>query len=146
MTPRKSVELSLGEQVLELADRLRATFAAAVAAEGLTFTEGRLLRIALRCSEQAEITDALGLAPPNVSALLTKLERRGLVTRTSSRSDRRHRGVQVTADGVAALRRVFDRLDASSPLMTVLDLDERVVLEDIVTRLLAAPSGESAPG
>lgn len=128
---------SLGENLLELADRLRETYTRAVAAEGLTFMEGRLLRLVLRTSDQADVVAALRIAPSSVSAMLTKLERLGYVTREPSTGDRRHRRLAVTPTGDSALRRVFERLDRSSPIVTELDDAELGQFKGLVDRLLA---------
>ena len=140
MSDGKPRDRSLGEYLLELAEHLREAFTAAVAGEGLTYMEGRVLRVALRRPDRAEIVAETRIAAPSVSLILAKLEASGLVERRTSDGDRRQRRVLVTPKGREALGRIFAHLDARSPLMTALgpaELDEMLVL---VKKVLAAPA------
>jgi DNA-binding MarR family transcriptional regulator len=126
----------LGELVLAVADELREVFTRAAAAEGLTFMEGRALRLAFLHGRQAALVDVLGVAPSRVSTMLGTLERRGLVARHTANGDRRHRTLEVTAAGHDALLRVLARLDERSPLMTALSDADRATLQTLLGRLL----------
>lgn len=128
--------LTLGESLLSAAELLREVFNRATAAEGLSFAEGRALRLALVHGEQAVVIALLGVAPSRMSEILRVLERRGFVSRTTSAGDRRHRHIAVTAAGHECLSRIFAHLDAHSPLMTALSSAERDSLHDLLTRLL----------
>lgn len=130
---------TLGETLLAAADVLRDVFHRATAAEGLSLAEGRALRLALVHGEQALVIDALGVSPSRMSEILRTLERRGFVAKTKSNGDRRHRNLEVTAAGRATLTRIFDHLDAHSPLMTSLAGDERQTLHDLLVRILPPP-------
>lgn len=129
---------SLGEKYLALAEILTTTFTRAARAEGLTFMEGRLLRLAAHVGEQSLIVDSLGVAPSRVSALLRSLERQGLVARSTARGDKRHRDVVLTPAGQDAATRIMGHLDARSPLMTQLSEPERVELEALLDAMLAS--------
>lgn len=135
MTSPQPVQ-SLGEKYLALAEVLTTTFTRATSAEGLTFMEGRLLRLAAHVGEQSLIVDSLGVAPSRVSALLRSLERQGLVARSTARGDKRHRDVVLTPAGQGAAERIMGHLDALSPLMTRLDEPERIQLEGLLDAML----------
>lgn len=137
---------SLGEDLLELSERLRALFGRAAAAEGLTYMEARTLRTALRFRHQSELVAALRVAPSNASATLRSLERRGLISRPVRRGDRRHRLVEITTEGQRALERLFARLDATSPLVTSLSAHQAVSLRKIVTHLIERLEPPDQPG
>lgn len=137
---------SLGEDLLELSERLRALFARAASAEGLTYMEARTLRTALRFGHQTDLVAALRVAPSNASATLRALERRGLIARPVRRGDRRHRLVEITVDGQRVLERLFARLDATSPLVTSLSAEQAANLRSIVTHLLERLDPPDAPG
>jgi DNA-binding MarR family transcriptional regulator len=131
----------LGELLLAVAERMRVVFTRAAAGEGLTFMEGRALRLVVLHGRQSALGEVLGVAPSRISAMVRTLERRGFVVRRRSTGDRRHRDLVVTADGTAALMRIIGRLDEQSPLMTSLSDCERTTLQ----RLLATMLGDSSP-
>lgn len=132
---------TIGEMYLDIAEELRSAFTRAAAAEGLTFMEGRALRLVASHSEQSQLNEVLGTAPSQVSALLNKLERRGFVVRTASRGDKRHRHVQLTADGGAALDRLEAHLEVHSPLLHALTEEERATLRTLLRKLRPDPAG-----
>ena len=136
-TPRRTI----GEMVLDVAEELRGAFTRSAAAEGLTFMEGRTLRLVASHSEQSQLNEVLGTAPSQVSALLNKLERRGFVVRKASRGDKRHRRVDLTAEGGAALDRLEAQLEVHSPLLHALTEEERATLRTILGKLHPDSSG-----
>jgi len=132
---RGTVEPSVGELVLELADQLRQMFIDGCAELGLTFMETRTLRYAARERDQSAIIDSLGLAPTTVSALLGTLERKGLLTRSRSRGDYRRRVVELTVAGRAAVDQLDAYLERRSPLIRSLDENQFETLRSILLRL-----------
>jgi DNA-binding MarR family transcriptional regulator len=73
---------------------------AAWRATGITFSQRRLLR-QLREGPRAagEVASSLGISPPALTRQLTRLEERGVVSRTTDTSDRRKVIVDLTAEG-----------------------------------------------
>lgn len=61
---------------------------------------------------QADIAVALGIKTPNVVAMLNGLERRGLVTRTVSSTDKRRHELALTSEGGRLLARLHKLADA----------------------------------
>lgn len=114
-----ALQKAAGQLSREVADLLRPA--------GLTPPQYNVLRIlrgargaALTCGE---IGERLITRVPDVTRLLDRLERRGLVHRSRSSSDRRVATVEITSSGVATLapldaamaalhRRQFERLSA----------------------------------
>ena len=133
---------TVGEMFLEVADDMRVAFTRAAAAEGLTYTEARTLRLASFLDEQASFTRALGVPQTRVSALLRRLEEAGLIRRKVARGDNRARVVVLTDAGDAALVRLNEGLEATSPLLRHLD-DER--LDVLRTMLLEMLDDRDAP-
>ncbi len=132
---RPTLARTIGEMYLDVADDLRGAFTRSAAAEGLTFMEGRTLRLVASHSEQSQLNDVLGTAPSQVSALLNKLERQGFVVRTASRGDKRHRHVRLTPEGEAALERLEAHLEVHSPLLHALTEEDRATLRAILVKL-----------
>ncbi len=127
---------TVGEMFLEVADEMRAAFTRAAAAEGLTYTEARTLRLASFHDEQARFTRALGVPQTRVSALLRRLDEAGLIRRSVARGDNRARVVALTRAGEDALERLNERLEVTSPLLRHLD-DERLdVLRTMLLEML----------
>lgn len=83
---------------------------AAWRATGITFGQRRLLR-QLREGPRAagEVAASLGISAPTLTRQLTRLEERGVVSRTTDTSDRRKVIVDLTAEGKRVLTgyRVF---------------------------------------
>ncbi len=80
---------------------IRARFAEAMRAHGLTFAQVMLMkhlrgqgRLTVR-----ELADALEVTPANVTGIVDRLEREGLVTRARSGEDRRVVFVRLTENG-----------------------------------------------
>lgn len=137
--PVWSEERTLGERMLDLADRLQTLFADAAAELGLTPQEARLLRLVAVGVPSRRLAELLGCDAPRLAVLLRTLERAGLVVRSVSRSDRRVRDVTTTPAGLATAERLTGRLHETSPLMTRLDRADRVTLAALLDRTLETP-------
>ncbi|MFI8792464.1 MarR family winged helix-turn-helix transcriptional regulator [Streptomyces sp. NPDC055105] len=93
----------------------------------------------------SELASDLGLAPASVTGRLDGLERRGLVVRTPSRTDRRRVDVELTEAGRAIWRKAMDRLGGEEHrVLGALDVKERRQLSDLLRRVMVA--AESGPG
>ena len=84
---------------------IRGLFAEAMSAHGLTFAQWMLMKqVRARGRLTArELADALDVTPANVTGILDRLEREGLVTRARSGDDRRVVFVRLTDEGHARL-------------------------------------------
>lgn len=89
-------------------------------------------------SPQQELGEALGVDANMVVLVLNELEERGYVQRQRDSRDRRRHQVQITADGITALKRTEPAQRAiSDEVLRALDADERATLADLLSRALA---------
>src|SRR6266567_9275610 len=126
---RLAGSVSLADQawalLLQVAfERVHAHFAAAVAELDLAPMQAKALHelnveppISMR-----ELADRLKSDPSNVTGLIDRLEARGLVERRPDPSDRRVKGLALTAAGAGMRERLFARLYSAPPSVT--DLPE----------------------
>ena len=92
----------------------------------------------------SELASDLGLAPASVTGRLDGLERRGLVVRTPSRTDRRRVDVELTDAGRAIWREALDTLGGEEHrVLGALSTKERRLLSDLLRRVMV--TAESAP-
>jgi DNA-binding MarR family transcriptional regulator len=115
VTPEPSAR-DVGEAILNAAARLTDLLGSACADEGVSPTQARLMRTLAEDVPQGRLAELLALDPARVSALTGDLERRGLVERVPSHSDRRRRHARLTPQGAAVVQRIGARLAAESPL------------------------------
>ena len=98
-----------GFQISRIARRLRQAVDLELRAYGLTEATWRPLVYVARLGagvRQKELAIALGIEGPSLVRLLDGLERRGLIERREDGTDRRARGIHLTAAGRALQRRV----------------------------------------
>lgn len=126
---------TLGDLHLHVGALLRDVFTRACAGEGLTFTEGRALRLIAGQASQRDLIDVLAADPSRVSAVVRRLEALGLVTRSTATGDRRHRLVVLTPAGDVSLDRIAAYLDDHSPFEQALTDDECVRLGELLTKM-----------
>lgn len=75
---------------------------------------------------QRQLVDQLGVEPPTLSTVVRKLERGGLVTRTTSSSDARATIVELTGEGRALLPEIF-RIGRELAERTLAGMDDETV-------------------
>ncbi|GAA1095319.1 MarR family winged helix-turn-helix transcriptional regulator [Nocardiopsis composta] len=128
-----------GEALLRVAHRLESLLAELAAEHGLTALEARTLRALLDGPSQGGLARQLGRAPSGVSVLTRRLEERGLVSRVSSRSDKRVRTARPTEAGLRVIRAIGAGLAERSPLSTRLTDPEVEALYRLLDALDRAP-------
>jgi DNA-binding MarR family transcriptional regulator len=79
------------------------------------------------------LADALSCDAANVTAVVDKLEARGLVKRSASR-DRRVRLLETTARGSELRQKLLARLREPTPWMTSLEPEEQRTLRDLLRK------------
>jgi DNA-binding MarR family transcriptional regulator len=91
------------------------------------------------------LAEALSCDAANVTAVVDKLEARGLVKRSSSR-DRRVRLLETTDQGETLRRRMLARLREPTPWILALGVEDQRLLRDLLRRGLAGsqPGGPGA--
>jgi DNA-binding MarR family transcriptional regulator len=96
-------------------------------------------------SRQKDLRDRLLLSESGVSRLLVRMEKAGVITRTTADDDRRGMEIAVTDAGrVALLAAIESHLDLVASLFTGrLTTTDRTVLNRALTRLLDTPKPDS---
>jgi DNA-binding MarR family transcriptional regulator len=80
-----------------------------------------------------ELAERLGCHPSNVTFLIDRLERRGLVVRAPAKGDRRVRALALTPAGIKVRERLIATI-AGSPLFGALTARERRELTALLNR------------
>ncbi|WP_372790741.1 MarR family winged helix-turn-helix transcriptional regulator [Paraconexibacter sp.] len=99
---------------------------------------------ALRALEPGEATPMGDLAAhlhcdnSNVTGIVDRLERRGLVERRAATHDRRVKHLVLTDEGVAVRRRIETRLEAGPNPLAALDPADQRALRDLLRKAAAA--------
>ena len=104
-----STTIDFGFRVSRISRRLRAAVDAELRQHGLTEATWRPLAYVGRLGDgvrQKELATALAIEGPSLVRLLDNLERRALIERREDESDRRARGIFLTAEGRALATRV----------------------------------------
>ena len=97
----------------------------------------RILRGAGECGAACkDIGSRMVTADPDITRLIDRLEKRGLVTRSRSPTDRRRVPVQITAEGLKLLSELDEPILAScGSTMSPLNVAELQTLIDLLERL-----------
>ena len=122
-----------------------AHFASAVAEVDLAPAQARALHeldleqpISMR-----ELADRLKADPSNVTGLVDRLEARGLVERRPHPSDRRIKGLALTAAGAKLRAQLLAHLYSAPPCVAALPARDQRVLRDILQRVISSANGEA---
>ncbi len=120
-----------------------AHFAAAVAAVDLAPAQARALHeLDLeRPISMRELAERLKSDPSNVTGLIDRLEARGLVERRPHPSDRRIKGLALTAAGERLRARLFARLYSAPPAVAALAERDQRALRDVLQRVVSKSRG-----
>jgi DNA-binding MarR family transcriptional regulator len=92
------------------------------------------------------IAEANGVDAPYATVIVDKLVSRGLVERTAHPDDNRRKLVKLTAAGREAAALAEQILAEPPPALRALAAGDLALLEDVLTRLAAAPANAPAPG
>ncbi|HEX3811629.1 MAG TPA: MarR family transcriptional regulator [Mycobacteriales bacterium] len=132
----RAVETEIIDHVNGLVGRVWAQFTARVAELGLSMPEAKALQ-ALEPDQDVPmrtIAARLHANPSNVTVVVSRLEGRGLITRSSA-DDRRVKGVRLTEAGLALRDRLTDRIAVDHPAVAGLSANQRESLLRILRRL-----------
>jgi DNA-binding MarR family transcriptional regulator len=86
----------------------------------------------------ARIARALSVTPPHVTAIVDRLEARGLVARKGSSQDRRAIGLSVTRAGADMVRRATERIVAAEEAALPLTKGEQSILAELLHKVACA--------
>jgi DNA-binding MarR family transcriptional regulator len=122
-------------------ERVHAHFAAAVAELDLAPLQAKALHelnveppISMRA-----LAERLKSDPSNVTGLIDRLEARGLVERRPDPTDRRIKGLALTAAGARLRERLFARLYSAPRAVASLPETDQRLLTDVLQRILSVP-------
>ncbi|MEU5685461.1 MarR family winged helix-turn-helix transcriptional regulator [Streptomyces venezuelae] len=112
-----------------------ADFTEAAAAENLTASQGKTLSV-LRQGPAAMrvLARTLSCDASNITGLIDRLEKRGLVHREPSPTDRRVKNVVLTPEGERAVDAIRANMHATMAGLDALDDAERATLHDLLSR------------
>jgi DNA-binding MarR family transcriptional regulator len=132
------------DALVQAAFRTMAVLNKVAADNDLSLTQLRVLAILRdRRVGVTDLAEYLGLEKSTMSGLVERAEKRGLLERTPSDSDRRSVQVSMTSDGKKLAEDVYAHVEQSLlPMIHVLGATERARLGELLTRLLRAGDGE----
>ncbi|WP_223935095.1 MarR family transcriptional regulator [Arthrobacter sp. StoSoilB5] len=121
------------ELLTELSQGLSDQVRSAVAELDLTTTQAAVLRQLATPHTQREIANSLQCDPSNITYVVDKLEKAGLVTREQHPSDRRAKILRLTESGLKTRKTMIDRFEAKSPLRSLSE-DDLQRLEELLAK------------
>jgi DNA-binding MarR family transcriptional regulator len=92
----------------------------------------------------ARLARALAVTPPHITALVDRLEARGLVARVASDADRRARVLSVTRTGAQLVRKATSRILAAENAALPLTPGEQAILAELLHKVACARENRSA--
>ena len=91
--------------------------------------------------EQSRLAEAVGVDRATLAQVVGRLEKRGLIARSSHKEDRRLKLVTVTTEGERLLERMTPAASrAHARVMAPIAADERAIFLDVLARLVDANS------
>ncbi|NBE53162.1 MarR family winged helix-turn-helix transcriptional regulator [Streptomyces boluensis] len=119
-------------------------FTAAAARENLTASQGKTLgELSRGPVAMRGLADTLACDASNITGIIDRLEKRGLVRREPSPGDRRVKNVVLTPEGEQAVEAIRAHMDTTRAGMDTLDAEERATLHALLKRVFTARCGES---
>ena len=134
MTPDPTEEIV--EHLFALVDRLRVGFEATAAAFDLSVAQAKALRHVAAAGPvpMRDLACRLRCDASNVTGIIDRLERRGLVERRASPSDRRIKSLVTTREGDEVARALWIEVRARALALLDLSDDERAALVALLRR------------
>ncbi len=91
---------------------------------------------------QTQLSQALGVAPPNMTGILRRLEQRTLIARERAAQDGRQQFITLTPAGLEMTREAQTAIRASDRRwLTRLSRSEQTLLTELLEKIVAAPPG-----
>jgi MarR family transcriptional regulator, organic hydroperoxide resistance regulator len=137
-------EEEIAALVIRLASDLEAWIARAVAPLGLTEPQALLIRRLRRPMSMGTAAEALHCDASNLTGIVDRLERRGLVERRTLATDRRVKELILTDAGREVLRQL-EELVTAAPGLSDLSGDEQDALIGLLRRALGSKVESASP-
>jgi DNA-binding MarR family transcriptional regulator len=91
-----------------------------------------------------QLARALSVTPPNITALVDRLQARGLVERTASTKDRRAQVLKATAAGAELVRLATDSILSAEQARLPLTRGEQAILSELLHKVACARQASAA--
>ena len=138
MTHRDPLDLEVLTALSELSASFITDYDAAAAAHGLSGAQARLLGLVVtEPRPMSRLAYVLRCEPSNVTGLVDRLERHGLVERRPDPQDRRVKLIAPTGAGAELYAKVWADLNFAADPLRGLARDERITFRDLLRK--AAP-------
>ncbi|MFE0179191.1 MarR family winged helix-turn-helix transcriptional regulator [Streptomyces sp. NPDC059002] len=121
-------------------------FTVAAAGENLTASQGKTLSVLRRGPAAMRVlAETMSCDASNMTGIIDRLEKRGLVHREPSPTDRRVKNVVLTAEGERAIDAIRANMHTTLAGLDALDDAERATLHDLLSRTFEAGQAAGAP-
>lgn len=141
MTRRDPLDLEVITSLAGLTSRFYADYDTAAAGHDLSGAQARLLTLVVtEPRPMSRLAVGMHCEPSNITGLVDRLEKRGLVERLADPQDRRVKLIAPTEAGTELSARVWADMDFAAAPLKGLAHDERMVLRDLL-RKMAPESG-----
>lgn len=90
----------------------------------------------------ARLARALAVTPPHITALVDRLQERGLVERTAHEQDRRAQMLSATRKGAELVRKATERIVAAERVALSLSPGEQAILAELLHKVACARHGK----
>lgn len=120
-------------------------FTAAAARENLTASQGKTLSVLRRGGPTAmrALAETLACDASNMTGIVDRLEKRGLVRREPSPGDRRVKNVVLTPEGEQAIDTIRATMHTTLAGLDTLDAEERATLYALLERVFTARTADA---
>ncbi|HTJ71155.1 MAG TPA: MarR family transcriptional regulator [Actinospica sp.] len=136
MTRRDPLDLEVITALSELTTRFFADYDAAAGAHGLSGAQARLLALVVtEPRPMSKLAVGLRCEPSNVTGLVDRLEKHGLVERRVDAQDRRVKLIAPTEAGSELSARVWADLNFAAEPLRGLEQPERIQLRDLLRKM-----------
>jgi len=133
----ESTDREIVDLLIALMESFKEFFVTALEGSDLTMSQGHLLMCLREPMPMSAIAKRIGFDASHVTALIDRLEERGLIARGVDPHDRRVKRITLTEAGVATQNQIRTALYENLPPLTRLTTAERTQMRD----LLAAATG-----
>ncbi|MBG0814139.1 MarR family transcriptional regulator [Planomonospora sp. ID82291] len=131
----------------EIALRYNRRYEEAAVRHRLTALQAKaLMLVAAEPLPMRRIADLFNCDPSNITGIVDRLEKRGLVRREPVPADRRVRHITLTEEGGRIVAELRGSLGFAAAPLSALTGPERTQLRDLLKRMLAADTADTAGG
>jgi DNA-binding MarR family transcriptional regulator len=136
MTRRDPLDLEVIHALGQLTTRFIADYDTAAGAHGLSGAQARLLALVVTESRpMSQLAVGLQCEPSNVTGLVDRLEKRGLVERRTGAQDRRVKLIAPTEAGTELSAKVWADMSFAAEPLHGLAHEERIQLRDLLRKI-----------